>query len=219
VALIYRPVICKIESPAGGPPPALTAPRDNHLSVDGVNVGDTVRTKARESVAGADGDFEDFVNSRGASLLRSAYLLCGGDRGAAEDLLQDVLERMYPRWRRIRGQPEAYARAALANAAVSRWRLRSRRVAETFLDADAVPAKSGEERTVEERDAIVRALAMLPPRARAVVVLRYFEELTEVETASALGCSVGTVKSQSSRALTRLRELLSASSHTSTPAR
>jgi DNA-directed RNA polymerase specialized sigma24 family protein len=79
------------------------------------------------------GDFELFVASRSTVLLRTAYLLCAGDRAAAEDLLQDVLERMYPKWRRLKGNPEAYARVALANASANRWRTRSRRVRETPL--------------------------------------------------------------------------------------
>jgi RNA polymerase sigma-70 factor (sigma-E family) len=155
------------------------------------------------------GEFEAFVNDRSAVLLRGAYLLCGGDRGAAEDLLQDVLARMYPRWRRIRGDPEAYARAALANAAANRWRRRARRVAEAPLEAAAQSGIAGPEHQVAERDSVVRALGELPARMRAVLVLRYFHDLTEAQTAAALGCGVGTVKSQTSRGLTRLRELLS----------
>jgi RNA polymerase sigma-70 factor (sigma-E family) len=159
------------------------------------------------------GEFVDFVNERSAVLLRGAYLLCGGDRGAAEDLLQDVLARMYPRWRRIRGDPEAYARAALANAAANRWRRRARRVAEAPLDAAVQPGVAGPEQYVAERDSVVRALGELPARMRAVLVLRYFHDLTEAQTAAALGCRVGTVKSQTSRGLTRLRELLSGYDH------
>jgi DNA-directed RNA polymerase specialized sigma24 family protein len=69
-----------------------------------------------------EADFTDFVTHRAPVLLRTAFLLCGGDRGAAEDLLQEVLERSYPRWRRIRDAPEPYLRAVLANAAANRWR-------------------------------------------------------------------------------------------------
>jgi RNA polymerase sigma-70 factor (sigma-E family) len=153
-------------------------------------------------------DFEEFVSSRSPTLLRTAYLLCGGDRGAAEDLLQDVLERMYPRWRRVRGNPEAYARAALANTAANRWRRRSRRVTETSLTSSVQPEIAGPEQSVVDRDRVVRALADLPERMRAVVVLRFFDDLSEADTASALGCGTGTVKSQTSRGLARLRELL-----------
>ncbi|WP_260478906.1 SigE family RNA polymerase sigma factor [Kibdelosporangium aridum] len=154
------------------------------------------------------GDFEHFVASRSGVLLRTAYLLCAGDRGAAEDLLQDVLERMYPKWRRIKGAPEAYARAALANASVNRWRRRSRRVTETPLTDMSHAAVSGPENEVVTRDEVVRALGVLPERMRAVLVLRFYDDLSEADTAAAMGCSVGTVKSQTSRGLDRLREVL-----------
>ncbi|GAB3908365.1 SigE family RNA polymerase sigma factor [Kibdelosporangium lantanae] len=154
------------------------------------------------------GDFEQFVAYRSAILLRTAYLLCAGDRGAAEDLLQDVLERMYPKWRRIKGEPEAYARAALANAAANRWRWRSRRVREAPLEDHAHPVVGGPEQGVLDRDEVVRALGALPVRMRAVLVLRFFDDLTEAQTAAALGCGVGTVKSQTSRGLARMRALL-----------
>jgi RNA polymerase sigma-70 factor (sigma-E family) len=153
-------------------------------------------------------DFEQFVAGRSTVLLRTAYLLCAGDRGAAEDLLQDVLERMYPKWRRIRTNPEAYARVALANASANRWRSRSRRVRETPLTDAPVPSVRGPEKEVVDRDEVVRALGELPDRMRAVIVLRFFDDLSEADTAAALGCSVGTVKSQTSRGLIRMRELL-----------
>ncbi|TWP53447.1 SigE family RNA polymerase sigma factor [Lentzea tibetensis] len=153
-------------------------------------------------------DFEDFVALRSQALLRTAYLLCGGDQGAAEDLLQDVLERMYSRWRRINGGHEAYVRAALANAAANRWRWRSRRPAEAPLEYAADPVARGHEQRVVDQDSVVRALAQLPNRMRAVLVLRYFDDLTEAETAAALGCGIGTVKSQTSRGLARMRELM-----------
>ncbi|WP_442935088.1 SigE family RNA polymerase sigma factor [Micromonospora sp. CPCC 206061] len=161
-----------------------------------------------EGVVVDDGGFEEFVRARSAGLLRSAYLLCGGDPGAAEDLLQDVLERMYPKWRRISRDPEGYARAALANAAANRWRRKSRRITEAPLEAAAPRGVAGPEREVTDRDLVVRALATLPPRTRAVLVLRFFHDLTEAQTAAALGCGVGTVKSQTSRGLARLRESL-----------
>nr|WP_042195097.1 SigE family RNA polymerase sigma factor [Kibdelosporangium sp. MJ126-NF4]CEL21657.1 putative RNA polymerase ECF-subfamily sigma factor [Kibdelosporangium sp. MJ126-NF4]CTQ92438.1 putative RNA polymerase ECF-subfamily sigma factor [Kibdelosporangium sp. MJ126-NF4] len=154
------------------------------------------------------GEFENFVAGRSGVLLRTAYLLCAGDRAAAEDLLQEVLERMYPKWKRINGEPEAYARAALANASANRWRRRSRRVNETPLTETAHPHMRGPEDQVVERDQVVRALGALPQRMRAVLVLRFYDDLSEMDTAAALGCGVGTVKSQTSRGLTRLRELL-----------
>ena len=161
------------------------------------------------------GGFAAFVTARSPALLRRAYLLCGGDLGAAEDLLQDVLERTYRRWTRITGDPEAYARAALANAAVNRWRRRSRRATEhqrglSVPDHQAVADLApGPERRVVDHDEAVRALAGLPPRMRAVLVLRYFEDLSEAQTADILGCGVGTVKSLASRGLARLRARMS----------
>ena len=154
--------------------------------------------------------FAEFVRLRSGPLLRTAYLLCAGDRPAAEDLLQDVLERMYPRWRRISGSPEAYARAALANTATNRWRRQARRVTETALIADVTHTPmTGPHERVGEHDDLLAALAALAPGQRAAVVLRYFDDLTEADTAAAVNCRVGTVKSQTSRGLARLRELLS----------
>ncbi len=155
-----------------------------------------------------EADFTDFVTHRAPALLRTAFLLCGGDRAAAEDLLQDVLERAYPRWRRIHGRPEPYLRAALANAAANRWRTRSRRVSEVPLDEATPPTRPGHEQQVVDEDTVVRALRTLPPRMRAVLVLRFFDDMPEADIAKALGCSTGTVKSQTSRGLARLRELL-----------
>ncbi|MCO1579977.1 SigE family RNA polymerase sigma factor [Crossiella sp. SN42] len=156
----------------------------------------------------ADEGFDAFVETRSTALLRTAYLLCAGDRGAAEDLLQDVLERTYGKWRRINTAPEAYVRAALANAAANRWRHRSRRVREAPLEDGVPPSLPGHEQQVADRDALLRALAELPHKMRTVVVLRYFDDLTEAQAAQALGCGVGTIKSQTSRGLARLRDLL-----------
>ncbi len=157
----------------------------------------------------SDAEFTDFVTHRSPALLRTAYLLCGGDRGAAEDLLQEVLERTFPRWRRIRERPEPYVRAALANAATNRWRYRARRVPEASLEWDHQhPQLAGPEQRVADRELVVHALGALPPRMRAVLVLRFFDDLSERDTATALRCGVGTVKSQTSRGLVRMRELI-----------
>jgi RNA polymerase sigma-70 factor (sigma-E family) len=153
-------------------------------------------------------DFTDFVRGRSTALLRTAVLLTGGDRGQAEDLLQGVLERMFVHWRRIRESPEAYARKALVHAAVNRSRSRRRRPETPLLDPGAAASGTDATSSVDERDLLVRVLLTLPPRQRAVLVLRYFDDLSEVDTAAALGCSVGTVKSAASRALARLRERL-----------
>jgi RNA polymerase sigma-70 factor (sigma-E family) len=151
-------------------------------------------------------DFDDFVRGSATRLLRTAVLLTG-DRGAAEDLLQETYERIYVHWPRIRGgAPEAYARRTLTNLAANRWRKRLRRPVEVALaDHDQSRPDDSEEYAV--RRELLAALQQLPPRQRAVIVLRYYEDLTEAQTAETLGCSVGTVKSQASRALDRLRLL------------
>jgi RNA polymerase sigma-70 factor (sigma-E family) len=156
---------------------------------------------------GSEAGFTEFVRDRSTALLRTAVLLVGGDRGHAEDLLQGVLERMYVRWDRIEGAPEPYARRALTHAAVNRWRTRRRRPELPLLAEDPGGAASGDRAAdVDLRDALVRALLTLPARQRAVLVLRYLDDLPEEEVARAMGCSVGTVKSQTSRALARLRD-------------
>jgi len=164
-----------------------------------------------------EADFTDFVTHRAPALLRTAFLLCGGDRGAAEDLLQEVLERVYPRWHRIKDKPEAYVRASLANAAANRWRGRSRRVREVPFDAATDITRSGHEEHVVDHDRVVRALRELPPRMRAVLVLRFFDDMSEADIAKALRCGTGTVKSQTSRGLARLRELLDDTQDTEDP--
>lgn len=157
----------------------------------------------------ADGDaFERFVASAGDRLTRNAYLLSGGDPAAAEDLLQGALEGTYRHWSRIcrAGTPEAYVRRAMVNAAINRGR--RRRFREEPLgsaNADGPADLSDPIASVGDRDQIVRALRELPARQRAVVVLRYLDDLSEAETAAVLGCGIGTVKSQASRGLARLR--------------
>jgi RNA polymerase sigma-70 factor (sigma-E family) len=151
--------------------------------------------------------FEAFVLGGQDALFRLAFLL-SGDRHLAQDLVQGTLERAYQHWRRVAaaGNPDAYVRRILVNSARDWWRSR-RYVVEQGLDAALAVASerdSGTER-VESHDLVVRALRGLPAKMRAVLVLRYFEDLSEAETASVLGCSVGTVKSQASRGLARLR--------------
>lgn len=153
--------------------------------------------------------FEDFVRTRSAALFRTALLLTGQDRAEAEDLLQGALERAYRHWARIcrSGDPERYVRRILANASTDRWR-RLRRRPEHSLPADPGGAAAGDHATdVADRDFLLRALTGLPPRQRAVLVLRYFCDLPEAQIADALGCSAGTVKSQASRGLARLRQI------------
>jgi RNA polymerase sigma-70 factor (sigma-E family) len=146
-------------------------------------------------------DFQAFVSARWPALVRYAYVLTG-DRGHAEDLVQHALERCWQRWRQVRAEgAEAYVRTAIARLAISRWR--RIRVFETAAATE--PAEAGHEDGVVLQDALWRALAELPPRMRAVLVLKYIEDLPDAETARLLGSSIGTVKSQASRGLERLR--------------
>ena len=152
--------------------------------------------------------FEAFVAARSDDLLRVAHLLTG-DRGHAEDLLQTALLKAYRHWGRIAGEdPYPYVRKVLVTSAAS-WRRRR-----TTQEIVALPAHDPPESDLSdafgERDAMATALATLPPRMRAVLVLRYGEDLGEAATAAALGCSVNTVKSQTTRGLARLRATLPA---------
>lgn len=150
------------------------------------------------------GELEQFVSERGERLLRSAVLLAGS-REAGEDLLQTALERLLRHWRRVEGDPEGYVRRTLFNLAADGWRRQGlwRRKRPLLAPAAALDPTAA----VDLRDVLVRLLAELPPRQRAVIVLRYFEELSEAEAAAVLGCSAGTVKSAASRGLRRMREL------------
>ena len=153
--------------------------------------------------------FEEFVRACSPRLFRTALLLAGQDRAAAEDLLQLALERAYRHWARVcrTGEPERYVHRILANASNDRWRQAARRRERPLHPGDAEPPAQDQSDAVAERDFLMRALATLPPRQRTVLVLRYFNDLSEAEIADALGCSVGTVKSQVSRGLARLRDI------------
>ena len=152
--------------------------------------------------------FDEFVATSADRLVRTAYLLCG-DRGHAEDLVQTALLRTARRWRTARRQPEAYARRVVVNLAKDRWRDLARRPAEAPLEG--AEDRVGPIRVLDgllDRDELLHAARQLPPGQRAVLVLRYFDDLSVAETAAALGCSTGTVKSQTSRALGHLRTAL-----------
>jgi len=150
-------------------------------------------------------DFREYVAARSAALLRTAYLLTG-NRQDAEDLLQTALAKSYLAWDRIedKGAADAYVRRVLVNTQNSWWR--RRRVDEYPTDELPEPP-SGRDATADHdlRGALWAALGRLPKRQRAAVVLRYYEDLTEAETAAVLGISLGTVKSTVSRALAKLR--------------
>jgi RNA polymerase sigma-70 factor (sigma-E family) len=154
-----------------------------------------------------DASFEDFVAGSSARLFTMARLLTAGHRAEAEDLLQGAYERAYRHWGRItrRDDPERYVRQMLVNASVDRWR-RLRRHPETALAGPGTDLGTADATAVlADRDLLLRGLAALPARQRAVLVLRYFEDLSEAQTAMVLRCSVGTVKSQAARGLARLR--------------
>ncbi|GAB7042888.1 MULTISPECIES: SigE family RNA polymerase sigma factor [Catenuloplanes] len=151
-----------------------------------------------------DDGFREFVREHWGPLTRTAYLLTG-DRGHAEDLVQTALEKTHRKWRTVSRMdaPVAYVRKAMVNTAIS-WR--RRRGFGRGTGAGPEPAAAGDPyQQVVDRQRLTTALRALPPKMRAVLVLRYFEDLTEADVAATLGCSVGTVKSQVSRGLQRLR--------------
>jgi len=147
--------------------------------------------------------FEEFVAARRPALLRTAYLLTGS-HADAEDLVQLALVKTVPHWGRIADRPEPYVRQVLARESVSRWRRRRWRETSTEVLPER-PSASGD---LDSRLALRAALGSLAPRQRAVIVLRYYEDLTEKETASVLGIALGTVKSQARDGLAKLRALL-----------
>ncbi|MEZ5097888.1 MAG: SigE family RNA polymerase sigma factor [Nocardioides sp.] len=154
----------------------------------------------------SDAEFTEFMHATWAALYRTAYLLVG-DHGLAEDLAQTALTRTYANWSRVRRLEAApgYARTAVVNAALSMFRKRSWRQERPSAE---LPERPGTEVDPSLRPDLLAALAVLPARQRAVVVLRFYDDLSVAETAAALGCAEGTVKSQTSDALARLRTLL-----------
>jgi RNA polymerase sigma-70 factor (sigma-E family) len=164
----------------------------------------------------AKADFEQFVTASSGALLRTAYLVVW-DTAEAEDLVQECLLTVARRWPRVRrmDHPHAYARRVLINLALDgakrRTRHRQELVGDDAATLAAVPDEPSARRlhAVGVRAELIEALGTLPPRQRAVLVLRYFEDLSEAHVAELLGCSVGTVKSTASRGLTRLQAALS----------
>jgi RNA polymerase sigma-70 factor (sigma-E family) len=152
-------------------------------------------------------ELESFLIERGEPLLRTAILLTGS-RQAGEDLLQAALERVFRHWHNIDGNPEGYLRRTLAHLATDRWRRIARWRGKMSLLSASDPGHLPDTTIgVDHRDQVVRLLLQLPAGQRTAIVLRYLEDMTEAETADAMGCSVGAVKSATSRGLQKLRQL------------
>ncbi len=151
--------------------------------------------------------FAEFVAARSAALHRTAYLLVG-DRQLAQDLLQEALTKTYVAWPRLRdtSKAEAYTRKAITNTAITWFRRRSWSERPT----DTIPERAGHDHVeaLTTRDLLWEALQSLPPRQRAAIVLRFYEDLSEARTAEVLGCAPGTVKSQVFAGLRKLRDHL-----------
>jgi RNA polymerase sigma-70 factor (sigma-E family) len=183
---LRRPWLQSAPSPAGG---ATTAD------------GDAMRAQPRQQ------DLERLVAERGDELMRAAVALAGS-RDAGADLLQAALERLLRNWSRIETDPEGYLRRILYHLAADGWRRRGRgHRAFALLAAQARHCEPDPADAVSLRDAVARAMRQLSPRQRAVLLLRYWEGLSEAETAALLGCPEGTVKSSAARGLAKLREL------------
>lgn len=164
----------------------------------------------RQSDATRDEQFRAFVTEHRASLLRTATLLSSGNSHRAEDLVQTALLRMYLAWPTIRPETrQAYARKVLVNAHLDEKRRPYRRNEQTRAEVPDVRTQELDDTWSDTDTAVFRALAELPPRMRAAVILRHLHDTSVAETADALGCSEGTVKSQTARGLTQLRAALS----------
>ncbi len=153
-----------------------------------------------------DAEFTEFVRARSGALLRTAYLILG-DHALAQDLVQEALTKVYLAWPRIQKREgvEAYARVVVVNTAIS-WKRRKGWHNEQPVD-ELPESVDGVDEGPEERLAVWRTLLTLPPRQRAALVLRFYEDLSVAETARIMGCAEGTVKSQVSQGIARLREL------------
>lgn len=152
--------------------------------------------------------FAQFVEERGPALMRTASLLTG-DRGHAEDALQEALTKAAVKWQSISrdGNPEPYVRRVLYTVVVDRWRWWGRRAREVSGELPDTSVGHDAMADADRRLVMGVALSRLTDRQRQVLVLRYYEDLTEVQTADVMHCSVSTVKSQTRHALKRLREL------------
>jgi RNA polymerase sigma-70 factor (sigma-E family) len=169
-------------------------------------VGAGVGVEPSVGLSARDAEFEQYMAARQPSLLRTAYLLTG-DRHAAEDLVQTSLAKLYLSWDKVQRRElvDGYVRRIMVNENNSLWRRAWKR---REVSTDSIPDHVGVDDRHDhgERSALWDFVQTLPRKQRAVVVLRYYEDLSEAEVADILGISVGTVKSQSSRALAALRE-------------
>lgn len=181
-------------------PAAVGAP--TRIDLEALCHAGSVHRNLGGSVSDVDATFDAFVRNRLPELLRFGRVLTGNEEAAA-DLVQDALERTIMHWSRVesRDDPEGYVRRVMVNRNISIWRrLRRERITDTLPDDGYVDRHRDRE--------LWEALLTLPPRQRAVIALRYYEDKTEAEVASILGCSVGTVKSQASKGITKLRDLM-----------
>ena len=153
--------------------------------------------------------FAEFVAARSAALHRAAYLMVG-ERQLAQDLLQEALTKTYVAWPRLRdlSKAEAYTRKVITTTAISWYRRKSWQASSRTDDAARERIVDRARRLLTQREWLWTALQELPPRQRAAIVLRFYEDLTEAQTAAAMGCAVGTVKSQVSAGLAKLRAQL-----------
>lgn len=167
----------------------------------------------KDREAQRDAEFTEYLAARQPSLLRTAYLLTG-DRHQAEDVLQTSLAKLYLAWDKVhdRAAVDAYVRRIMVNENNSLWR-RAWKKREYVTEVIPEGAPHHDAYDDGTNDELWRVVQTLPPKARAVVVLRYYEQMSELEVADALGISVGTVKSQGSRALAALRERVPAELH------
>ncbi|MFI9765839.1 SigE family RNA polymerase sigma factor [Streptomyces sp. NPDC052415] len=164
-----------------------------------------------ERTLARDEEFRSFVTGRWPRLMRTAFLLTG-EQHAAEDLVQSTLEQVYVAWRRVGSadEPDAYVRRVMINSHARKHR---RRLKEFLAPKDdsglvrEIPDTGDRIAQADDRNALLTALAQLPPRQREAVVLRYWEDLTETQTAQAMGCSVGAVKSNAAKGIAKLRAI------------
>ncbi len=177
------------------------------MCVTTLNEAETgVAMRSRDRAAAArDADFAEYLAARRQRFLRTAYLVCG-DPHTAEDLVQNAMAKLYLAWDKVSGveHKDAYVRRMIVNEHISWWRRSSRR---PEVSSERLPEAGRDDAYDDGTSAQLWAFVQsLPRKQRAVVVLRFYEELSEAETADALGISVGTVKSQASRALAALRQ-------------